>query len=144
MLQLNTWSMEETVVFTGVCDSVHRGCVADTPPPGQTHPSGQTSPPGQTHPLGRHPPPGRHPPLGGHPPRDCYCSARYVSYWNAFFLDHCEDFYRPQEYSRKGNFLHLSVILFRGRGHACQERRPLQRTVWILLECILVVAVFRF
>ena len=39
-------------------------------------------------------------------------------------------------------FLHLSVILFTGGGRAWQERRPLQRTVCILLECILVVAVF--
>ena len=51
-------------------------------------------------------------------------------------------------------FLHLSVILFTGGGggvhgkggasvrgkgrHAWQERRPLQRTIRILLECILV------
>ena len=49
-------------------------------------------------------------------------------------------------------FLHLSVILFKGRvctagghvwqevggGRLWQERRPLQRTVRILLECILV------
>ena len=29
-----------------------------------------------------------------------------------------------------------------GRGHAWQEGRPLQRTVRILLECILVLAFF--
>ena len=29
-----------------------------------------------------------------------------------------------------------------GRGHACQERRPLQRTVRIILECILVLGYF--
>ena len=63
-------------VFTGVCDSVHRGGVclsacwdthtpgadtpgADTPqeqtPPWSRHPQEQT-PPGQTHPQSRHPP----------------------------------------------------------------------------------------
>ena len=56
-------------VFTGVCDSVHRGGLSsmhwgDTP---------RQTPPGQTLPLGRHPP-------------DGHCSERYASYWNAFLL----------------------------------------------------------
>ena len=52
------------VVFTPVCDSVHRG-VSGTPPPRQT-PLGQTL-----------------------PPSDGNCSRRYVSYWNAFLFIYC-------------------------------------------------------
>ena len=51
--------------------------------------------------------------------------------------------YRPQRSCGKVMFLHLSVILFTGGGvwqtpPAPSSRRPLQRTVPILLECILV------
>ena len=60
-------------------------------PPGQTPPSWADTLPGQTPPradtpfLGRHPL-GRHP-LSTHPlPRDCHCSGRYASYWNAFLF----------------------------------------------------------
>ena len=61
-------------------------------------------------------------------------------------------YYRPQRSSGKVMFLHLYVILFTGGGgvvwqtlHPSRhplaghpQRRPLQRTVRILLECILV------
>ena len=53
--------MRQGYVFTGICDSVHRGvCVADHP---------QADPPGRP-PLGRHPM-GRHP-LGRHAPGQTY------------------------------------------------------------------------
>ena len=62
------------------------------------------------------------------------------------------NFYRPQTKLRKGNVLHLSVILFTGGRCTTASwqtppkadtpfppRRPLQRTVRILLEYILVI-----
>ena len=61
--------LRQGYVFTGVCDAVHRRCVADTPPwadiptllgrhlPGRHHPPGQTPPPHEmaTAADGRHP-----------------------------------------------------------------------------------------
>ena len=62
-------------VFTGVCDSVHRGGSAENPPPTrQTPPGTKENPPG----------PGRPP-----PEEDCSIrsmSGRYASYWNAILL----------------------------------------------------------
>ena len=67
-------------VFTSVCQEF---C-----PLGDVHPTGQTTP-RQTLPVQTHPqadtPLVRHPP-GRHPQADGYCSGRYASYWNAFFL----------------------------------------------------------
>ena len=105
--------MEETVVFTGVCDSVHRGCVADTRLDRHT-PAWADIPRADTHPRADTP-------LGGHPPPPPeMATAAHGTYPTGMhsFFDHCEDFYRPQQYLRKGNFLHLSVILFTGGG-AC-------------------------
>ena len=84
-------------VFTPVCHSVHRDGAgryplgrhppAD-PPPGQT-PPGRT-PAGQTPPQSDTPqadtPQADTPPSGQKPPQDGYCSGRYASHWNAFFL----------------------------------------------------------
>ena len=63
-------------VFTGVCDSVHRGGLQRTPPgPGRHPPSRENPPPDQadTPPAGRTPPPGTRqthtPPRQGEPPR---------------------------------------------------------------------------
>ena len=60
-------------------------------------------------------------------------------------------FYRPQHSCGKVIFSQASVILFGGGGCVAggvrgrrQERRPLQRTVRILLECILVILVVPF
>ena len=67
-------------VFTGVCDSVHRGVSASvhagihTPPAGSSHPLGADTPfpPKQTTPCGADPlrsrPPGSRPPWSRHPP----------------------------------------------------------------------------
>ena len=59
-------------VFTGVCDSVHRGgiCLSacwNTTPPGSRHPPEQT-PPWSRHPLGTDTPQSRHPFQSKHPP----------------------------------------------------------------------------
>ena len=62
-------------------------------------------------------------------------------------------FYRPQRSCGKVMFSQASVILFTGGGRAWQgacvaggcvwqERRPLQRMVRILLECIIVFGFF--
>ena len=83
-------------VFTGVCDSVHRGGglrQGDLPlagrPPRQGDPPGRENPP----PAGRipsgkeTPPPGRPPPAGRPPlPIIRSMSGRYASYWNAFLF----------------------------------------------------------
>ena len=79
-------------VFTNVCQEFcwwGGGGVWQTPPPGR-HPLDRLG----RHPPGRHlpgqAPPGRHPPRQTRqtppPPADGYCSGRYASYWNAFFL----------------------------------------------------------
>ena len=68
-------------VFTGVCDSVHRGGLRRTPPwdQGEPPPGTKENPPG----------PGRPPrDQGESPPREEDCSirsmsGRYASYWNA-------------------------------------------------------------
>ena len=84
-----------------MCTPLDRSPQAVTPR--QTHPPRADTPLGrhashgrQTHPpweevlrtdtsLGRHPPWADNLPPGQTPP-DGYCSGRYVSYWNAFFL----------------------------------------------------------
>ena len=89
------------VMFSQACvkNSVHRGCLPDSPPDQR-----QTAPPptrGRPTPRtrGRHPqtrgrhPPGQtpaHNPLGRHPPADGYCSGRYASYWNTFLFEVCD------------------------------------------------------
>ena len=89
--------LREGYVFTGICDSVHRGgsTWAGAPPAG--------TPPGRYTPLGRYtfpqsgtPPragtPRRQVPPAGTPPGSSTCweiratSGRYASYWNAFLL----------------------------------------------------------
>ena len=87
-------------VFTGICDSVNRGCLS-TPgadPPKCRHPEGADTPPlppptpGSRHPQSRHPPRSRHThPREQTPPRETdssiqSTSGRYASYWNAFLL----------------------------------------------------------
>ena len=93
ILPLST-KLGQGYIFTGVCDSVHRGiclsaCWDTTPSPGTRHPPGagtprDQAPPGPGTPQTRHPPgPGtprtrhppdqappwtRHPPLTRHPP----------------------------------------------------------------------------
>ena len=63
-------------VFTGVCDSVHRGGVPDqVHPPGPCAPPRPGTPPDQVHPLGPGEPPSlqtRYTPRPGTPPRTRY------------------------------------------------------------------------
>ena len=90
-------------VFTGVCDSVHRGGVClsacwDTTTPRSRHPLGAGTPLEQTPPGSRHtpwsrPPKQTPPPPGADtlPPRSRLrhirsMSGRYASYWNAFLF----------------------------------------------------------
>ena len=102
-------------VFTGVCDSVHRGvggflpqCMLGyppdqtplelTPPPRADTPEDQT-PPKTRPPLGADPPWYQTPP-GPEPPREADASirsmsGRYASYWNAFLSTQC---YRTLRY----------------------------------------------
>ena len=113
-------------VFTGVCDSVHRGggclpqCMlgCQTPPPGSRHPPPQirhttttsprqgTSPP----PGSRHPPDQAHPPGPGTPPRNRHTTTP-----------------PPSRYPPPGS----------RRQHTVNER-----PVRILLECTLVLKAF--
>ena len=65
------------VVFTPVCDSVHRGCLNTTP--------GRQRFRHTSHPLGRQRPRQKHP-LGRHPLPDSHFSGRYASHWNAFLF----------------------------------------------------------
>ena len=143
------------VIFSqaSVSHSVHRGCLPQymlgyTPRPG-------TPPP----PWAGKPPPGRYTPHDGH------CSGWYASYWNAFLFFTPSTYYCPQHSFGKVMFLRTSVSHFvhGGRGktppsrhHPLRQtppdthpscpvhagihapRRPLQRTVRILLECFLV------
>ena len=84
-------------VFTGVCDSVHRGSVClsacwDTtspPPREQTHPPQEQTPPradnppgADTHPLRADTPPPSRPPGSRHPPG----KQTTTCYWNAFLF----------------------------------------------------------
>ena len=66
----------------------------------------------------------------------------FFSFSNFVEFIKINDFYRPQRSCGKVMFSQASVILFTGgcvaEGRAWQERRPLQRAVRILLECILV------
>ena len=64
--------LREGNVFTGVCDSVHRG----VPAPGGVCPGGVPGPGGRLVPGGV---------PGGDPP-DGHCCGRYASYRNAFLL----------------------------------------------------------
>ena len=79
-------------VFTGVCDSVHRGDVClsacwDTHTPWE-----QTAPPGSRHPPGADTPPRQTPPGADTrpPPQACWAirstRGRYASYWNAILF----------------------------------------------------------
>ena len=68
--------LREGNVFTGVCDSVHRGV------PG---PGGVWSWEGGTWSQGV---------PGGAPPPDGYCCRRYASYWNAFLFGNACCFFR--------------------------------------------------
>ena len=87
--------------------------------------------------------------------RDARVTCRELGYPYAKVRKTLSSFYRPQRSYGKVMFSQASVILFteggacmaegcvwqggmRGRGRAWQERRPLQRTIRILLECILV------
>ena len=70
-------------IFTGMCDSVHRGGVgipacteADPPPPGADPPWEQT-PPRSRHPPGADTPPGQDPPGADTPPPGAEHSTRY-------------------------------------------------------------------
>ena len=57
-------------VFTGMCDSVHRGCVCLSACWDATHPQKQTPPLGSRHtPRSRHPPGSRTPPSSRNPSR---------------------------------------------------------------------------
>ena len=88
-------------VFTGICDSVHRGGGSASVHAG-IHPPWSRPPPGaETHPLGADPPRSRPPrnrppqeqtPPSRHPPREAdsgirSTSGRYTSYWNAFLFE---------------------------------------------------------
>ena len=94
------------------------------------------------------------------PPLEGYCCRRYASYWNAFLLgnvfkstkipsrtwkdDTIGIFTVRKRSCGKVMFLHLFVShsIHRGGVHPLGRhplRRPLQRTVRILLECILVL-----
>ena len=68
--------------------------------------------------------------------------------WSRSSGNTSEHYYRPQRSCGKVMFLHLSVILFTEVGvsgrqppvkHTAPPRKPLQWTVRILLECILVI-----
>ena len=71
----------------------------------------------------------------------------------SLYRDQCVNFYRPQSSCGKIMFLHVSVILSRGRVWQGRQTppwladtpppkgRPLQRNVRILLECILVATI---
>ena len=81
-------------VFTGVCDSVHRGglpqCMLGYHPP-TTHPPDQTQPPPNRPPPRTRPPMTRPPPGADIPPREADASVRsmsdrYAYYWNVFLL----------------------------------------------------------
>ena len=76
-------------VFTGVCDSVHRGgvCMLGYHPPGADTASRSRHPPGvDTPPLEQTPPPqSRHPPWEADSGIRS-TSDRYASYWNAFLF----------------------------------------------------------
>ena len=90
-------------------------------------------------------PPSSHPPRSRHPPgTDGYCCGWYASYWNAFLFHKHLSFC-----SRGGGMCAWGGICSQGvgacmprggvaGGRAWQERRPQQRAVCILLECILV------
>ena len=60
-------------VFTGVCDSVHRGrlpqCMTGIPPPWEQTPPLGADPPGSRRPPGSRQPPGAEPPQEQAPPR---------------------------------------------------------------------------
>ena len=93
-------------VFTGVCDSVHRGgslpqCILGYTLPPQADPPGVDTPPGADTPLEQTPPRSRHPPGADTPRADTTpeqtpppeadsgirsTSGRYASYWDAFLL----------------------------------------------------------
>ena len=81
-------------MFSQACvkNSVHKGGAHPSSgrhtPLWQTPQSGRQVPPGQT-PLGQTSPAplGRYPRAPGRHPRDCYCSGRYASYWNAFLFN---------------------------------------------------------
>ena len=77
-------------VFTGVCDSVHRGGVSgkEWRPPSRETPRG-TDPPWEQTPPGTRPPQPEQTPPGTDPPPEAdssirSTSGRYASYWNAF------------------------------------------------------------
>ena len=121
-------------IFTGVCDSVHRGglpqCMLGYHPPPR-----QGRPPARRPPWQGRPPPGRADP---HSPHQGDIDRRYSQQAGGM---------RP---TGMQFLLHLSVSHFvrggvRGRGvcmaggHEWQERRPLKRAVCILLECIRVL-----
>ena len=86
-------------VFTGVCDSVHRGRVSASVHVGIPHSPGSRHPPlEQTPPWEQTPPQSRHNPLEQTPPWEQTpppqeagsgirsISGRYASYWNAFLF----------------------------------------------------------
>ena len=86
---LITTKLGQGYVFTGICDSVHRGgSPAGRTPPWQGDPPGKEvdreNTPGKETPLGRTPPPSRETPQGRPPP--AIRSGRYASYWNAFLF----------------------------------------------------------
>ena len=112
--------LQQGYVFTGVGHSAHRGGVADTPledTPWQTPLWADTLPLGR-HPPGRHLPPGRHPVPQTLPP-DRHSPGQTPPWADTPWADtHCP--------------VHIGIHL------TPPPRRPLQRTVRILLECILV------
>ena len=90
-------------VFTGVCDSVHKGvgvclsaCWDTTPPPQEQtprsrHPPPKKQTPPKTPPKKQNPPGAEPPPKKQTPPQEAgsgirSMSGRYASYWNAFLL----------------------------------------------------------